>query len=189
MILLITGKTGSGKTTVSNMFVRRISKNKANLINADKIGHKLLDKSEIKRLLIKSFGKGTINKTNNKINRKKLGEIVFSDKNKLKRLNNLIHPRLLRIINKKLIKNRINIIDAALYDKVRKAVRPDYVVLVRAKKETIKKRLKGKGWLKRHKYQIMPKKPDFIIDNNKTKKHLRERVEQICALLSQVKKR
>ena len=49
----ITGIFCSGKTTVAKLFEKKGYKN----INADNVGHKLLNKKEIKNKVIKEFGK------------------------------------------------------------------------------------------------------------------------------------
>ena len=77
MILGITGVFGSGKTTVARLF----SKYGYKCVNADSIGHRLLNENPIKNKVIKEFGKSIL--SNNKIDRRKLKKIVFFNKNKL----------------------------------------------------------------------------------------------------------
>ena len=52
MVIGVTGNIGSGKTTVANIFKELGAK----VIEADKIGHLLLEKKQVKRKLVPSFG-------------------------------------------------------------------------------------------------------------------------------------
>ena len=87
MIIGITGSFGSGKTTVAKMFVRL----GAYAIDADKVYHSLIRQGEdCYKKIVSHFGKDILGKTG-EIDRKKLGNIVFKEKSKLKLLDNLVH--------------------------------------------------------------------------------------------------
>lgn len=94
LIFGITGGSGAGKTTVSNVF-RRMG---INVIDADKTARKIVEKGEPCLEEIKNkFGSDVIN-ADGSLNRKKLGGIVFSDANKLKCLNAVTHKYIRRLI-------------------------------------------------------------------------------------------
>ena len=78
-IVGITGKSGSGKSTLGKILSEKWN---CKTINIDKIGHKATENDEIAKKLYKTFGKEIIGK-DGKIDRKKLGNIVFQDKNKM----------------------------------------------------------------------------------------------------------
>jgi len=100
MIIGITGSIGSGKTTAAKIF----SKYHYTRIDADEIGHELLKSNKkIKNKLITYFGNEIIGKNGN-IDRKKLGGIVFNDKNELKKLNSIMHPLIINEIKNKIKK-------------------------------------------------------------------------------------
>lgn len=84
----ITGGIGSGKTTVCKVFqLLGIP-----LYNADIEAKKLLNfDKEVNNQIIKTFGKTIVN-DNNQIDRVKLGSIVFNNKEKLEKLNKIVHP-------------------------------------------------------------------------------------------------
>jgi len=90
-IIGILGGIGSGKSTVAQEFAKLGCK----VIDADKIAHKLLEQPAVKDSIIKLFGDSILEPTG-KVNRKKLGEIVFSGDNKLRSLNQIIHPHVLK---------------------------------------------------------------------------------------------
>ena len=83
----LTGGIGSGKSTVLEMF-------KALGIPyyiADDEAKKLMNTSKaIKDKLIDNFGDNAYTKDG--LNREYLADIVFNDKNKLKVINNIVHP-------------------------------------------------------------------------------------------------
>ncbi|MEI8215621.1 MAG: dephospho-CoA kinase [Eubacteriales bacterium] len=86
----ITGGIGSGKSTVSKF----ISSLGYMVIDADKISLDLASpKSELLNELKYEFGEAVINE-NGSLNRKLLGDIVFSDKEKRKRLDLIFQPRI-----------------------------------------------------------------------------------------------
>ena len=88
LIIGITGSIGTGKSTVSNL----IKAEGYPIIDTDSIVHDIYKKDlRLIKKLVKEFGDGILTKTKN-IDRKKLGEIVFGDKDKLRKLNELVHP-------------------------------------------------------------------------------------------------
>jgi dephospho-CoA kinase len=89
-VIGILGGIGSGKSTTAAEFERL----GCGLIDADKIAHELLDEPNIKKKVIEAFGSSILD-TDNKINRKKLAEIVFADESKIRQLNSIIHPAVL----------------------------------------------------------------------------------------------
>lgn len=78
-IIGITGKSGSGKSTLATSLAKKL---KCDSINIDKIGHKATDDEKIRYKLCEIFGKEILGE-DSKIDRKKLGNIVFSDSEKM----------------------------------------------------------------------------------------------------------
>ncbi len=88
-IIGIVGGIGAGKSTV----VRLISEAaKAYIINADEIGHLILKKGQVGYKPVVDYFGAAILDEDGEINRKTLGEIVFSDPEKLHQLNQISHP-------------------------------------------------------------------------------------------------
>ena len=99
MIIGITGSIACGKSTVSNYL-----KSKGYIvIDADRIGHEALDDDYVKEKLIVAFGNEILE--DNKINRQKLGELVFGNSSNLNVLNSIIHPEIRKKILEKIDKN------------------------------------------------------------------------------------
>ena len=87
LIIGITGGIGSGKSTVCKIFsILGIP-----IFEADIVGKELLGKKDIKQKLTQLFGNNIL-ENNGEVNRRKLSDLVFEDKKKLTKLNNIIHP-------------------------------------------------------------------------------------------------
>lgn len=84
--IAITGGIGSGKSTACNL-LRLYG---YSIIDVDSISHSKLDESADE--IISIFGEKVVE--NNKINRKKLGSIVFNNKIKLAQLESILHPKI-----------------------------------------------------------------------------------------------
>lgn len=84
-IIGITGKSGSGKTTFASLLTKKL---KCEYVDIDKIGHEATYRPEILDTLCNKFGKDILDSSGN-LDRKKLGEIVFTKKNKMDELSNL----------------------------------------------------------------------------------------------------
>ena len=84
----LTGGIASGKSTVARMFVER----GAHLIDFDRLAHDVQkpDKPAWQEI-VRHFGKKVLG-PDKKIDRVKLGHIVFNDKKKLNLLNKIVHP-------------------------------------------------------------------------------------------------
>jgi dephospho-CoA kinase len=86
-VIGLTGGTGSGKSVVSKSFAAA----GAVIVDADKIAHDIILKGEpAYHEIIEYYGTGILD-TEGNIIRKKLGEIVFNDKEKLAFLNQCTH--------------------------------------------------------------------------------------------------
>lgn len=94
-IIGLTGGIGSGKTTVSEMF-RELG---VPVYIADEAARRITAQPEVQQLIASTFG-SEIAEADGTINRKKLAGIVFSDPNRLKMLNDIVHPLVKRDFQK-----------------------------------------------------------------------------------------
>lgn len=96
-VIGLTGQSGAGKTTVSRVF----SQNGFAVIDADIISREVTQKGQpCLTELSEAFGSDIIN-PDGTLNRKRLGSIVFSDREKLRQLNGIIYPYIIyRIISR-----------------------------------------------------------------------------------------
>lgn len=87
MLIGLTGKTGSGKSSAARIFENL----GAFVADCDKIAHLTLQDSSVKENLRAAFTDKIFNSAGD-VDRKRLGEIVFSDSEKLSLLNSIMHP-------------------------------------------------------------------------------------------------
>ncbi|NQU18294.1 MAG: dephospho-CoA kinase [Candidatus Saganbacteria bacterium] len=85
MIIGITGPIGSGKNEVCGF----LKEQGAVIIDVDVIGHEIVQQKWAD--IVKAFSSKVL-RPGGKIDRKKLGKLVFSDPVKLKKLNEIVHP-------------------------------------------------------------------------------------------------
>jgi len=92
-VLGITGGVASGKTTVLEMF----GELGAETISADQIAHELLSAD---RFVVEEISKQWPEAidADGKISRQRLGEIVFSSGEALQKLNDIMHPRIITVL-------------------------------------------------------------------------------------------
>ena len=93
VIIGVCGGISSGKSSLCKALKDKYN---YNVINADHIGHSILNDKYVIDKVVEAFGDKVLkDKDDNKtleIDRKKLGPIVFSDKNKLNQLNDIMWP-------------------------------------------------------------------------------------------------
>ncbi len=149
-------------------------------------------KTEAWEEILKYFGKGIL-KEDGTINRKALGDIVFSDEEKLALLNNITHPKIIRRIEEMIQaegnNNKIIIIDAALLIELGMQNMVDEVWVVHVDEKTqIERLLKREGITKEQALdriysQISNeekiKYADKVIDNNGTFEEAKQQVIQL----------
>jgi dephospho-CoA kinase len=94
----LTGGIASGKSTVA----RRLQERGCAIIEADLLAHGYLQpENPASQEVIREFGAGILD-ASGKIDRAKLGEIVFGNAEKIDRLNAIIHPHVLKEIARRL---------------------------------------------------------------------------------------
>ena len=195
-VLALTGGIATGKSTADQFF----EKKNIPIVDCDKIAHDLMEPKNTSWQVIKdNFGEEYLN-DDQTINRKKLGQLVFSDKSALNRLNQLTHPLIFdKTIQK--IESYQNedmvILDAPVYfesgwnkkniaDGILVITLPETVQIDRLKQrnnltdEEARMRIKSQIPLDK-KIQLA----DFVIENTGTIKELESKLEQ---LLNKIKK-
>lgn len=191
IILGVTGSFGSGKTTVARNFKSLGAK----IIDADRIAHRIIKPgSKIYRRIINTFGKDILKK-NRAIDRDKLAKVVFNNKNLLNRLNKIVHPEVIRTIEReiKASSQEVVVLDVPLLIEAGLRRLVDKLIVVKITQEKQIERVLHKvslgkrDILKRIRHQVPLKDKvriaDFVIDNSGTIKNTKKQVNKIRRLL------
>lgn len=97
LVIGLTGSIASGKSTVSLMF----DEFQIPVVDADKIAREVVyPGEEAYNKIIETFGIHVL-REDRTLNRKKLGELVFDDPEKLEALNQIVHPAIRKSIIEK----------------------------------------------------------------------------------------
>lgn len=112
MIIGLTGFYCSGKSTAERYLKEDFG---FYVIDMDKIGHKAHELPEVKSEIVRLFGAQAI-ANNGTVNRNYLGALVFSNKAQLNKLNSLMRPFMIRLLEDELWRHRNEniVISAAL---------------------------------------------------------------------------
>jgi len=181
MIVGLTGSFGSGKSTIAGFF-RECG---FRVINVDRLYHGIYKRNLILKFKIKKeFGT---------LNRSEIKKIVFKDSKKLKRLNRITHPVIIKAIKKEIkkIRNKKIVVDIPLLFESKLENFFDKIVVVKCnKKKQFSRLLKTKKYTKKEIENIigsqMPlkdklKKADFVVDNSFTAKKSEKQVKEIVS--------
>ncbi|KPJ69393.1 hypothetical protein AMJ44_03920 [candidate division WOR-1 bacterium DG_54_3] len=189
LIIGLTGPIASGKNEVCKILRRR----GAYVIEADKVGHEIMKPQRaVWHNIVRTFG-SKILMAGGKVNRRKLGELVFGNPKLLKKLNKIMHPVMKEKITKEIRDRKSEIgklivINAAVLKEMELISLVDEVWVVLADKKKRLNRLVKKGLsreraLARIRVQKADKDyikiADKVIRNNGTKKRLKEEILKI----------
>ena len=193
-VIGLTGGIGSGKSTVSQY----LAELGAVIIDADKVGHEAYKPgTETWQDVVATFGRGVLTQ-GGEIDRKKLGGIVFNDPQALAKLNQIIWPRMYKMIEAQIEEYRrqgvdVVVLEAAilieanwtpLVDEVWITVAPEANVLERLKKQ---RGLAEEQTLARIRSQLSSeervKHADMVINNDGQIEEVKAKVRELWARL------
>ena len=184
----ITGNLASGKSEVAKLL-----KNKGAVVfDADALVHQYYQdkKSLVYKKVAASFPEAA---EKGQISRKKLGNIVFSCESKLRKLERIVHPPVIRELKKwtqiQKKKREIAIAEVPLLFEKRLEKHFDRVILVCTKRQTLEGRIQKKYGLspdqiKKRLSLYLPvrekiKKSEFFVNNNKNMVALKKEVNSL----------
>lgn len=174
-IVGITGLIASGKSTLSSYLKYQGYK----IVDADAISRDITKKDRIGYAkVIEEFGRDILS-SNGEIDRAKLSNIVFNDKNALKKLNDTLHPLIFQEIDRQLDSykdEKILFLDAPLLFEAKLDKKCDEIILVVCDEEVQISRIQkrdNKDYDSAKKIidsqiakEFKIEKSDYIIDNN-----------------------
>lgn len=193
LVIGVTGGVGTGKSTVARMFARRLG---AEVLDADRITHELMRPSRpVWRRIRARFGEQVL-APDGRIDRRLLGAVAFSRRQRMRALVRIVHPEVRRQVQRKLraIQRRnpkgVAVLDIPLLIEAGRAYRPDRLVVVSAPLSIAARRLQARsGWTlaevrKRSSFQMPLQKKerlaDFVVKNSGSLAATRRQVAAVC---------
>lgn len=195
MILGLTGSLGSGKSTVARMFAELGG---AAVIDADAITH------EVQRpggpaydLIVQAFGTDIL-LPDGAIDRKKLASVVFSDEEKRRFLNSLVHPVVrteeLRLLSQYRNRDLVILMVPLLFENKMEHL-ADRTAVVTLDEESRRKRLWERSRMSDEEItqRLQSQMPDsekisladYVINNSGSLQETRDQVQQVIDQLKQ----
>lgn len=194
--IAVTGGIGTGKSTVCKI----LQSDGYPVLYADQISKDILSTDKIiQQNIVKEFGSGSFK--DGKPNTKFLAEKVFSDPQKVKKINSILHPAVIKIINRKmdegLTKSNIVFVEAALIYEANMEDIFDYVLVVSASEQikinrVVNSRKMNEEEVKKIISNQIPddkKKSaaDFVIENNGSELDLEKKVNFVLMVIKSLK--
>jgi len=189
-VIGLIGGIGAGKSTVAERLVEL----GAAVIDADRTGHEVLRKPAVIQRLVETFGNEILG-ADGQIDRSKLGLLVFSNQERRRKLESIVHPvmfeRFVERVKDSLGNSEfpIVVLDAAILLEVGWDGICDRIVFVDAPREVRLERLcQTRGWdegeLDRREASQWPidkkkSRADVIIDNGTTRDACRAQVDRL----------
>lgn len=188
----ITGGIGSGKSLVTAF----LEKKGYPVLKSDQVAKDLMSSDEaIMRKIVNEFGANSYN--GKVLNKSYLAENVFSDQEKVQRINSIVHPPTTRKIDeltKQLFaKHQLVFVESALIFEAEIQNRFDFVILVFSEEQARIARVLKRDKIsqtdveKRMAFQIPDNQKkelaDFVIENNSSIPDLEKRVQFILTVI------
>ncbi len=191
LIIGLAGGIASGKSFVAACFEQL----GAALIDADQVGHEVLDQPEVRLLLVSRWGADIVK--DDKVDRRRLAEIVFrsdGDEQQLVELEEITHPRIRQRIESRIetlcVSGRVPavILDAPVMFRAGWDDICNQVVFVDVPLPLRKQRAGSRGWdqgelERRESRQVAveekKKRSTCVVDNSGSQRQTREQVEQL----------
>lgn len=185
--IVITGLIASGKSTLAEI----LREEGFVVIDADKVNKKLIEEGGTNYLAIKSEADFKDAFDGDRLDKNKLGQIIFKDPNKMEKLNSITHKNIIREIEKEIksVDEKTVFIEIPLYFQMKEKFENDGVILVTCRKDVQIKRLMARDKISesfaRKKIEsqdtlaYMVDNSDIIIDNSGDKEELKTKIKNM----------
>jgi len=186
----VTGIIGSGKSSAAQFFAEL----GAAVFDSDFEAKQVTEDPKILFIIGQKFGENVLDQ-NGKLNRSKMAEIVFQNTNKLKKLNEIIHPevrkRMWDFVEKQQndLQTTMIVIDSPLIYETDLHNFLNFIIVVKASEEICVQRVSKRSSLNREEIlsrmskQISlsekVKRANFCIDNDKSLDNLKIQVQKV----------
>ena len=171
-LILITGKSGSGKTFIAEKIATILN---AKHINLDEISHKTLEMENVKSFVMSEFSIDVFDESGN-IDRKNLGKKAFLNPESLQKLNNISEKEMEKLIDSEIknCKQNYLILDYLLLPKMKYFKSATLKILVTSDIQNRKERIIKRDNISEEYFSVREqnsiefnkKDYDIVIENN-----------------------
>ena len=194
MIVGITGGIGTGKSFV----ISYIEKKGHFIVSSDKVASVLMKKGNKNYSnIVNTFGK-TILLSNKEINKKKLGQLIFSNKKDRVLLNKITHPNIIKELKKQGPAHKLVFLEIPLLFEAKLEYMVDEIWVAFCSKDIQMNRIikrdkitQKEALLKiksQYPLEEKKKKAHFIINTNESKKNIYKEIDQLLNRLEKKNK-
>ena len=195
MIVGITGGIGTGKSFIASY----IKEKGYPIVSSDEIASVLMKKGNQNYLnIVDAFGKAIL-LLNGEINREKLGQLIFSNKEDRALLNKITHPNIIEELKKQGAAHKLVFLEIPLLFEANLEYMVDEIWVVACSEDIQINRIvkrdeitQKKALLKiRSQYPLAEKKKKahFIINTNESKKNIKNIYKEIDQLINRLEKK
>ena len=197
----LVGGLASGKSTVARLLAER----GARVVDADRIGHQMLELPEVVEDVVQAFGSDVLDDAG-RVDRGRLAERVFGDEQAVQNLNAIIHPPIIRRAREQVAALRMQpdvplvVLDAPLLmetdlhrDMCQALLFVDSSEELRRRRAMAERGMDAVQFDKRQRAQLpldtKRQRADYVVDNTGTLEELRSRIERLWPDLCQLSTR
>lgn len=183
-VISITGGVGSGKSEVLRVLREEFG---AEILIADEIAHQLMEKGEDGyNRVIEALGTSFLEEDKT-INRKKLAELIFNEKEALSQMNAIIHPMVWNRIQFEIehSENELVVVEAALFDEEHNQMFDEIWYVYTSRENRIRRLMASRGYSEEKCLDIMRSQASeeeyrslaaHVLDNNGSTEEIRTQI-------------
>ncbi len=186
-VIGLTGGVGAGKSLVLTILRTKYN---AEVMEADKVAHELMEPGEEGYLGIKeTFGEAILN-SDGTINRTALGKVIFDNESAREQINSMIHPLVWKRIRQKISASQAGLIvvEFAIMGEEAEDIYDEMWYVHASEEVRMRRLLKNRGYSKERSEKMIrsqaseqeyARRCDRIIENHGSVKDLEDQLEEI----------
>lgn len=196
IVLGLTGQSGSGKSTVCRLLRRRCPESLA-FIDCDQVARLVVEPGtpclEVLEKVFSPYAGGSLLRDDGSLDRRRLGSVVFGDRELLRRLNAIIFPYILEEIDRQvrtlLPENRLVVLDAPTLFESGADSRCRYIASVIApyrlrvqricRRDGLSETEAAKRLASQHDDGYYIRRSDFILHNSRDERYIQEQLDRM----------
>ncbi len=186
-VIGLTGGVGAGKSLVLTLLRTKYN---AEVMEADKVAHELMEPGEEGYLRIKEiFGEAILN-SDGTINRTALGKVIFENESAREQINSMIHPLVWKRIRQKISASQAGLIvvEFAIMGEEAEDIYDEMWYVHASEEVRMRRLLKNRGYSKERSEKMIrsqaseqeyARRCDRVIENNGSVKDLEDQLAEI----------